>query len=82
MPTVHRQDGFQFKVLLPPREHGPAHVHVSKAGGIAVVNLPDARQTLSLRTVYDMKDSDVVAAVRLVEENVDKLLRAWRKYHG
>jgi len=82
MPTVHREAGFQIKVLLPPREHGPPHVHVSRAGGVAIINLPHGKQPLSLRAVYAMKDSDVLAAVRLVEENAEKLFKAWRKYHG
>ena len=32
MPIVFRLDGFEVVILLPPREHGPAHVHVTKAG--------------------------------------------------
>ena len=72
MPTVLEQDGFQIKVFLPPREHGLAHVHVYKAGGVAVINLPDATQALTLRSVSKkMRNADVVAAVRLVEANVE-----------
>ena len=72
MLPVLEQDGFQIKVFLPPREHGPAHVHVHKAGGVAVINLPDATQALTLRSVSKkMRNADVVAAVRLVEANVE-----------
>ena len=72
MLPVLEQDGFQIKVFLPPREHGPAHVHVYKAGGVAVINLPDATQALTLRSVSKtMRNADVVAAVRLVEANVE-----------
>ena len=83
MPTVLEQEGFQIKVFLPPREHGPAHVHVYKAGGVAVINLPDATQALTLRSVSKkMRNADVVAAVRLVEANVETCQTDWRKYHA
>lgn len=35
-----------------------------------------------VRTVYRMRDTDVIAAVRLVESNAKLLMQAWRKYHG
>jgi hypothetical protein len=38
MPTVLVQGGFKVRILLPPREHGPAHVHVHKAGGLVEAN--------------------------------------------
>lgn len=83
MPTVLEQDGFQIKVFLPPREHGPAHVHVYKAGGVAVINLPDATQPLTIRSVSKkMRNADVVAAVRLVEAHVETCWTHWRKYHA
>ena len=44
--------------------------------------LPDGRAGVVVRTVYRMRDADVVAAVRLVESNANLLLRAWRTYHG
>lgn len=79
MPTVLRIDGFRFVILLPPREHGPAHVHVHRAGGTVVVELP----TMALRDIRgDISDADVRKAVRLVEENEPTLLAEWRKIHG
>jgi len=83
MPTVLEQDGFQIKVFLPPREHGPAHVHVYKAGGVTVITLPDATQPLTIRSVSkQMRNADVVAAVRLVEAHVKTCWIHWRKYHA
>ena len=82
MPTIVDRDGFKIRLLLPPREHGPAHVHVYRAGGVAVIDLPDGAHTLSVRKVSNMRDADVVAAFRLVEANVGLLLSAWRRYHG
>ena len=82
MPTVLDVDGFQVRIRLPPREHGPAHVHVWKAGTHVVINLPQGDQPLGIRIVHRMRDLDVVAAVRLVEANVELLLTEWRKHHG
>jgi len=83
MPTIVEEDGCQIKVFLPPREHGPAHVHVSNAGGVAIINLPDATQSLTVRSVSKkMRNADVIAAVRLVEVHVATCWKHWRKYHG
>ena len=75
MPTVLRDGGFRVRILLPPREHGPPHVHV-------VIDLPDKDQSLGIRRIRQMRDVAVVAAFRLVEANVEMLLEQWRKYHG
>jgi len=82
MPTVLNVDGFQVRILLPPREHGPAHVHVWKAGAVVVINLSDGDQPLEIRTIRRMRVADVIAAFRLVEANVDMLLEHWRRHHG
>lgn len=83
MPTVLEQNGFRLAILLPPREHGPPHVHVYKAGGMVVINLPHATKPLELRSVTsNMRDADTVAAVRLVEANLELCLDFWHKYHG
>ena len=82
VPTVLTDGGFQVRILLPPREHGPAHVHVWKAGAVVVIDLPDSGQPFGVRTIAGMRDVDVVAAFRLVEANVAMLLEQWRKYHG
>ena len=82
MPTVLRVDGFQVHIFLPPREHGPAHVHVRKAGAGVVISLPDGGQLLGIREIQAMRDADVVAAFHIVATNVDALLEHWRRYHG
>lgn len=82
VPTVLNTDGFRVRIVLPPREHGPAHVHVRKAGGVVVIDLRDGEQPIRIRTIRKMRNTDVVAAFRLVERSVDMRLEQWRKYHG
>lgn len=77
-PVVLRLGGFRVYVLLPPREHGPAHVHVKNADGSCVIELA----TLIVKKRRKMRDPDVVAAVWLVADRMAELLTAWSKYHG
>lgn len=82
MPTVLVRDGFQVRILLPPREHGPPHVHVWRGGARMVLMLPDQGLPVRVRSVAGMKDPDVMAAFRLVEAHADFLLAEWRRLHG
>jgi hypothetical protein len=77
MPIVLRVDGFEVVILLPPREHGPAHVHVRKAGELVVINL----DVISIRKVR-MGTPNVRAALRIVAEHRDHLLAEWKRIHG
>ena len=78
MPTVLRVDDFDVVILLPPREHGLAHVHVRKAGNEMVIVL----SSLAVRKVEGMRSPDVVTAVSIVANHMGELLEAWRKHHG
>ena len=82
MPTVLSAGGFQVRILLPPREHGPAHVHVYKAGALVVIDLPVEGERVRIRSIKGTRTRDVVAAIRLVEANVAMLIQEWRRYHG
>lgn len=82
MPTIVQQDGFRVKVFGPPREHGPAHVHVYKGRqSVVVIRLPSPTAPLAVWAVYDMRPADVVAAFRLVEAHAETLQRAWELIH-
>ena len=78
MPTVLELNGFRIIVLLPPRVHGPAHVHAIKAGFEVVIT----RDPVRVRSVEGMRPADVVRAVALVEDHRLLLLKEWRKRHG
>jgi len=82
VPTVLRDGGFHVRILLPPREHGPPHVHVRKARAVVVIDLPHEGKAIGIRRIRRMRDTDVMTAFRLVEANVELLLEQWRKYHG
>jgi Domain of unknown function (DUF4160) len=77
-----RSGGFAVRILLPPREHGPPHVHVVKAGAKVVIRLGGADGPVKLVEVQGMKNQDVVRAVRLVETWKTQLLATWKTIHG
>jgi len=83
MPTVISQDGFRVRVLGPPREHPPPHVHVEYGpDGLTIIRLATAQSPAEVWCVYNMRDRDVVRAYHLVEQHHDLILAAWRKIHG
>ena len=48
------------------QEHGPAHVHVHKAGGFARVWLNDEQRPPTVWDATNMKAGDVKAALKLM----------------
>ena len=81
MPRVHEVDGFRVYIYLPPREHGPAHVHVLKAGSEVVVQIGTGEALRPYRVFGPIRASEVVRAVRIVEAVEDYLLKEWRRHH-
>jgi Domain of unknown function (DUF4160) len=75
MARVYDGDGFQVQIWL--NDHPPAHVHVYRAEGLAIVNL----LTLTIRAAYDMKPADLRRAVAIVEANQIRFLQKWREIH-
>ena len=69
-------------IFLPPREHGPPHVHVRKSTGEAVITLATTDGPQTIRSVFGMRTTDVVAAFRIVEDHTEYLLQRWREHHG
>ena len=62
MVSVHREAG--FRVAIYSDDHTPAHVHVYKGEGLAIIELPPIRLR-EFRGRY--KEPDIARAVRLVE---------------
>jgi hypothetical protein len=78
MPVVLRQAGYVVLIYNPPREHGPAHVHVFRAGEQVVIDL----EPVKVSRVGRMPVRNIVAAVRLVEAHHEFLLTEWERIHG
>ncbi len=82
MPTVLRVSGFRVLILNPPREHGPAHVHVIKGDTEVIILLPVNERSALVREIRGMRMNDVTTAQRIVSENSSILIREWRRIHG
>jgi hypothetical protein len=80
MPTVLRQDGFE--VMIFTHDHPPAHVHVFKAGGEAIINLGDEKTRPWTRENNRMSQKDEKRALAIVSAHQNMLLREWRNIHG
>lgn len=77
MPTIIRQGG--FLIQIPTADHEPAHVHCVRDDKEIVVEI----ETLRIRrTRGNPKVQDIRAAVQIVAEHGDTLLKKWSEYHG
>lgn len=82
LPTVLREGRFRVVIFLPPREHGPPHVHVRTADGEVIMELATVGRNQIIRSVAGMRTADVTAAFWLVEDHSSFLLAQWRSLHG
>ena len=76
MPTVLQAEGFYIKIRL--NDHEPAHVHVTKSGGEAVIRL----DPVVIQRIWNLNKQDASRAKRIIEANQENLLKAWRSIHG
>ena len=76
MPTVLRQDGFNF--VIYPDDHEPSRVHVKKAGKEVVINLGDENTKPCERENRGMSVQNRRNALQLAAEYQDELLDQWR----
>jgi hypothetical protein len=79
MPQIWNEGGFRFYVYF--NDHVPAHVHVQKAEGEAVINLGDNKTKPSLREVRNMGLSDVRKALEIAAKEKTRFASAWRHIH-
>jgi hypothetical protein len=80
VPTVLRKDGFAFRLYLD--DHSPAHVHVFKAEGQAIISIGDGDDLPKATEVYDMPSKDLKKALKIAADNRKYLKRKWEEYHG
>jgi hypothetical protein len=77
--TIIENEKWKIKVFAPPKEHGPAHVHVIAKGEkaevkISLIDLDVIGKTnFSKQTVKDI--------IKYVYQNYDILMDAWEKLH-
>ena len=76
MPTLLRQNGFEFRVMT--NDHEPAHIHVFLRDGEAKINI----LTAEVIGVWNMRPGDVRRAEEIVRENREAFLAGWRQIHG
>jgi hypothetical protein len=80
MPVVFRQDGLRYFFYSNkgmPRE--PRHVHVEGGSRDAKIWL---EPEVSIEDSYGFNPSDLSRILRVVNENRERLLRAWGDYFG
>lgn len=81
MPTVWRQDGFEFVIRTNEPRFEPPHVHVIKAGGEVKITLGDEDTPPEIVGLW-MRDKDAATALTMVAERQDYFRGAWRGIHG
>jgi hypothetical protein len=74
MPTVLRQNGFEFIIYL--NDHEPMHVHVFYQGNEAIINFA---VDLEVRQNYGLNRSQLRQALVIVIEHRELLQTKWRE---
>lgn len=77
MPTVLILFGLKFKIYTA--EHLPPHCHVTSQDGQAKFEIKDEVILIENR---GMKPKDISLARSILEENLEIIQEAWKKYHG
>lgn len=78
--TVIENEKWKIKVFAPPKEHGPAHVHVIAKGEKAEVKI--SLITLEVIGGTQFTKRSVKGIIRYVHENYDVLWNCWESLHG
>ena len=80
MPTIIRVAKLRIVIYL--NDHGPAHVHVTGAGGEAKIKLGMRGRKPRLMINNGMTQADLAVALRVVDAEGSLLRRKWREIHG
>ena len=89
MPKVLEDLENNLFVYIYTNDHIPAHVHVFKGRKNdknqkeLKINIGSSSERPSLVSVSeDMKNKDIVNALKLIASNQEKLLSKWQEIHG
>lgn len=80
MPTVLREDGFEFMIYT--NDHEPEHVHAHKAGKEVIIDIVSENTPVSIREIIRMSKKDTRKAVTIAQKHQIYLLEKWREIHG
>ena len=78
--TVIENGKWKIKIYAPPREHGPAHVHVVAKGENAEVKI--SLVTLEVIGTTEFSRRTVKSIIKFIHENYDYLWKCWENLHG
>ena len=78
--TVLENEKWKIKVYAPPKEHGPAHVHVIAKGDKAEVKI--SLLTLEVIGRTDFSKRAVKGIIKYIHENYEILWQCWEALHG
>ena len=79
MPTIVCID--DFRVMIMPNDHRPPHVHVIRSSGRVRVTIGTKTTRPTIMEAINMSNREIKKALKIVIENQDKLLNAWRQIH-
>jgi len=78
--TVIENEKWKIEVFAPPKEHGPAHVHVFAKGEKAEVRISLATLEVIGSTKFNKRS--VKGIIKYIHENYDYLWNCWEVLHG
>ena len=71
---------WKIKVFAPPKEHGPAHVHVIAKGEKAEVKISLVTLEVIGSTQFSVRA--VKGIIKYIHENYEYLWKCWEALHG
>ncbi len=78
--TVIENEKWKIKIFAPPKEHGPAHVHVKAKGDKAEVRI--SLETLEVIGSTKFNKRAVKGIIKYIHENYEILWNCWEALHG
>ncbi len=78
--TVIENEKWKIKVFAPPKEHGPAHVHVLAKGLNAEVKI--SLEALEVIGSTKFNKRTVKDIIKYIHENYEFLWNCWEALHG
>jgi hypothetical protein len=78
--TVIENEKWKIKIFAPPKEHGPAHVHVIAKGEKAEVKISLVTLEMIGSTQFSVRS--VKGIIKYIHENYEYLWKCWEALHG